>query len=1415
MIWDQWKRRLAIFLSVCILLTSGVFPERMLVQAAELKGGISLSVKLEKLSDDEDSNLDIIRGEYLKGTVLIDNFATANNRWMKELNIHVDIDEEHFNLVPYGASDYVMEDSKASFIESASNSYSDGEVKWSAAVSYGAISDYTARYPIALFHFQLRAKPDLTQNIDTQILINQNTSSYQGESSKGSGRINTYKFSYDSEKIKTVSIHSVDLTGLTASYNKNPVAELRNTEINPLDITVQGQYQSVEVISGGAVEVPSETGIVHTVDSSLITVRRVDDGVVSTKATVEEKRAYNTFQIAYTEGGITKTTNLDIWGYDILEEIVILPFNKVWSVGDSVGPEEIQVKAKYQSGRSEDVNSFWIAPHVLDAGENIISVFYTEESGMNNEPVTVTAEAVVVVDSEPVPVSPRAISFKVSLDEIEDTVFATQDDVITGTVSVEDYVSDNRVAFIENLELYLSVENACFEFLDMEGEYTKNLITEKNHVTTQVLENVPPGKDVLSWEYRKNKGLHLKKNENELFRFQIKTKEVSADRFSGISLDVKNIEGRDAEGVSQEILYTTGSAIRVVVTVPDVEIIEEEPDENAFVLEVSDSGRLSEYEENKYSAEWTEIQGSSYQFQLKPVYGGKLYNKDFTYTTTDSKVASVSKTGLVTVKNSGNVTLTAVTKSKPKEKASIQLLLIDRTPRLEETEITVNKFKTERPKIHIYAAYDTGLDYDGKFYTKEKNGEYLEFKNLNYEKKYGENTEYWVNVAEDLKSQKYNLYIRVNGIYLPIRVNAKAEYPKIRVTPGKINLFSREEAKSEMIVKTDPGVKIIQAVFEQELNNWFTFDNNGYSLTYQFNEERFNLLKDNKIKNIKGTIGFWVEGYKEIVPVKVTMPFTITPPKLVITPSTGQINTYLEPGRKTITFEVYRKSGNELIPVNIKNAAFADTQKVGKLYAGKPVYESGKNQITLKIDNKDNFKKAVKTKINITGVDSSGSEWLQMVSFTMSVSFIDKKPTASLSTKSISFNKNIQGASAEAYLNFSANPGSIFYENVNSSEFKAVGKNIEGAPKLSVTRISDVQYRITASPDENTGKGTYKFQFTPRLSNQEELKTLTLSVKVTDDLPKVTIHPETIYLNLNQKTDAAEISLSLEGAYFKNTGENYEVTTKNASDIFGEKFRLTLEPSTTAGTYTLSYPFSYGAKYNNAEGVAKVKLVVTKAKAAVKETLVKGTGIDLILRDSTKASYLLTSINTSLAIKKVEIASPSAVGSFFEVEEVKEQDGYTVKQMNIKVREDAELKTGTYKLPLVFSIGNRYDSEEYISDVVEKAVAVKVTEGQLKLSVSSKLQKLQMAHEDSAAIFSFSVASPEKAGIETVTLLNEAKLPKGAFRVITDKERGIIKIQLSNPALVKAGKKYGFQFEVKARGANKGTKQTFSVLIQK
>lgn len=1415
MIRDQWKRRLAIFLSICILLSSGVFPEMRPVKAAELKGGIQISVKLEKISDDEDSNLDITRGEYLNGTVLIDNFATANNRWMKELDIFVDIDEEHFNLVPYGASGYVMDDSKADFVESSEGSYENGEVRWSAAVSYGAISDYTARYPIALFHFQLRAKPDLKKNEETQILINQITSAYQAETSKDSGRINTYKFTYDDEKIKTVSIHAVDLTGLTASYNKNPVAEMRGTKINPLDLIVQGQYQSLEVVSGGAVEVPSESGIVHTVDSSSVSIQRVDDGTVFSESVIKEKRTYNTFQIGYTEGGITKTTELDIWGYDVLKEIVILPFTKVWNVGDSVKAEEIRVKAVYESGISEEVNNFKVDANVLDAGENTITVSYTEESGMNNEPATVTAEAVVVVDDEPVPVSPRAISFKVSLDDTEDTRFVTQDDVITGTVSVEDYVSDNRVAFIENLRLDLAVDHDCFEFQDMGGVYTKDLITEKNHVTTKILENEIPGKDVLSWEYRKNNGLHLKKNEKELFRFRIKTKEVRSDQFSGISVDVKNIDGKDVEGVSQEIQYTTGSAIKIVVTVPNAEILEEEPDENEFALEVSDGGKLTEYEENKYSMEYTELQGSSFQFQLKPLYAGKLYNKDFTYTTTDSKVASVSKTGLVTVKNSGNITLTAVTKGKPKEKASIQLLVIDRTPRLEEKEITVNKFKTERPVIHIYAAYDTELDYDGKFYSKEKKGDYQEFESLTYEKKYGENTEYWINVVQDLKSQKYNLYIRVNEVYLPIKVNAKAEYPKIKVTPGKINLFSREEAKSELIVKTGPDVKIIQAVFEQELNNWFTFENNGYSLAYQFNEERFGLLKDNKIKNIKGTIGFWVEGYNQIIPVKVTMPLTITPPKLVITPSTGQINTYLEPGRKSITFDVYRKSGNELIPVSIKNAAFADTQKVGKLYAGKPVYETGKNQITLKIDNTENFKKAVKTKINLTGMDSTEREWLQMVSFTASVSFANKKPTAFLSATSITFNKNRSGASAETYLNFSANPGSIFYENVNSSEFKAVGKNAQTAPKLSVTRISDVKYRITVEPGENTEKGSYKFQFTPRLSNQEELKTLNLTVKVTDTLPKVTIKPEIIYLNQNQKTDAAEISLSLEGAYFKGTGENYEVKTQNASDIYGEKFRLTLETSTTTGTYTLNYPFSYGTEYNNAEGTAKVKLVVTKAKPAVKETLVKGTGIDLILRSSTESSYLLSSVNTSLAIKKVEIASPSAIGGLFLVEEEKEPGGYTVKQMNIKARPDAELKAGTYKLPLVFSIGNRYDSEEYISDIVEKDVAVKVKESPLKLLCSSKVQNLQMANEASTAVFAVSVADPDKAKIEGITLLNEAKLPKGAFRVMMDKQRGIIKIQLLNPALVKAGKKYGFQFEVKALGANKGTKQTLSVLIQK
>lgn len=512
---------------------------------------------------------------------------------------------------------------------------------------------------------------------------------------------------------------------------------------------------------------------------------------------------------------------------------------------------------------------------------------------------------------------------------------------------------------------------------------------------------------------------------------------------------------------------------------------------------------------------------------LSKTFSLKANKEGCTFSSSHPKTAEVNARGEVTLKGTGTTVLTARSASQ-EETAAMTLSVFDFTPQMPENTLTVNQAVTNPAGFFIYPVQGSEVLTDGSFYTYEKASQtYTPISGITYGKQ-GEHS-YQIQLSREIQNKTYAFYVKTEVqkevYYLPLKIKVVSVKPKLSVKAASINAFYTDETSrtSRLSLVNPNGLTITGASLDSELEKWFEV---RFSGTGEISCLLKPVTPETEIGNItkKGSLQVQTAEYKDPVPVPFMIPVTKKAPVLVQSEALSQINTWLDSGNgAAAAFEVQEKEKGQNRPLCLSAAAFLGEDQTKSLYQGL-AWEGCR--LFLQIKNPADFQKTVRTKIAVRE-----ENWLEPVVLTHQVQAVCKKPEAKLSKKTLSFDRTIPGAFGEAWLTFTAKPGSTGYEKLPGT-VTAV-KNSGKAPVLVLEQTDETHYRLRAAADGNTQKGTYTYQISPRLTDGTALKPVTLKLTVTEAKKETAV-----------KAKALKGS-SLDLAAREHTGMAYSLTASN------------------------------------------------------------------------------------------------------------------------------------------------------------------------------------------------------------------------------------------------------------------------------
>lgn len=631
---------------------------------------------------------------------------------------------------------------------------------------------------------------------------------------------------------------------------------------------------------------------------------------------------------------------------------------------------------------------------------------------------------------------------------------------------------------------------------------------------------------------------------------------------------------------------------------------------------------------------------------LSKTFSLKANKEGCTFSSSHPKTAEVNARGEVTLKGTGTTVLTARSASQ-EETAAMTLSVFDFTPKMPENTLTVNQAVTNPAGFFIYPVQGSEVLTDGSFYTYEKASQtYTPISGITYGRQ-GEHS-YQIQLSREMQNKTYAFYVKTEVqkevYYLPLKIKVVSVKPKLSVKAASINAFYTDEASrtSRLSLVNPNGLTITGASLDSELEKWFEV---RFSGTGEISCLLKPVTPETEIGNItkKGSLQVQTVEYKDPVPVPVTILVIKKAPVLVQSEALSQINTWLDSGNgAAAAFEVQEKEKGQNRPLCLSAAAFLGEDQTKSLYQGL-AWEGCR--LFLPIKNPADFQKTVRTKIAVRE-----ENWLEPVVLTHQVQAVRKKPEAKLSKKTLFFDRTIPGAFGEAWLTFTAKPGSTGYEKLPGT-VTAV-KNSGKAPVLVLEQTDETHYRLRAAADGNTQKGTYTYQISPRLTDGTALKPVTLKLTVTEAKKETAV-----------KAKALKGS-SLDLAAREHTGMAYSLTASNqavtvsgaalsgeAGSLFaleeirkdalltGIRIRAKQEAELQAGkTYSVPVKITLRSGYDQSPLPETGIVLKIKAKESILRARI----------NQTKAT-LYTEVENSREEFRVSLAAPSGA----ELEEIK------------------------------------------------------------------------------------------------------------------------------------------------------------------
>lgn len=800
---------------------------------------------------------------------------------------------------------------------------------------------------------------------------------------------------------------------------------------------------------------------------------------------------------------------------------------------------------------------------------------------------------------------------------------------------------------------------------------------------------------------------------------------------------------------------------------------------------------IDDQEAKQLDLEVDESAARTYILKPRPVYptgvnGSDLTKSSFKWTSSDTKLATVTAntdgSATVTIKAGadGVCNITAVSNDLNKASAVAPITVKDYSPRLGASSVTLNPKLTAGAEVALVESYgnaiqsvaisDDRLDvnYDSGILTVSKKEGVDAISNCTINAVLTVETK----LDDVARNYEYNL-----------KVTVKNTVPSVTVKQtGKVDLFYTDSTASLSVTVKDAVVENVMLMNPDDQDFALDFDEVTGICTVGFSD---NYKENHDAKPVtKVTLLIALDGYAVPVEKTVTIGTTTSKISLSTDPTSSTVNTDPTYGT-SISFCIYNKT--------TKATEVFDTVMVN----GVKVIPETDGRINVELN------EAVEQTLTI---EVSNDKWMQSVTLKHTVNVTSAVPTVKLgaSTLKLSTVFPMQSVATSVSLNQSNLAISDFSEFITTAKEGTAA--YDEAQKLNVY-YDDAEAKIVASfanAEEMPKTGTYTFTGTPEINGKLLTKSVTIRVTVNTAVPTVKLSATTLKLNSTlaglevaaanaTMTNSTGLDLKLVG--FETTGESVIDT---AYDGITDELTVILKENTATGKYVYDmYPVVADTDGNQVTLPKAVKLTVNVYESNITVSQSASGKLDAI-DPASAIVYTVSKINN--AIGKIEDVTLGGVDADkFQAELGANTAGKQTITLKMKPGEVYNTKT-TYKVNLLYTICGE--------EVPSSALSVKVTQSTPKLTATT-VQYYQ-SQQDNPAYGTLTLTTPASAEIGSISV-NQTKTSKELIEALVDAEAALstdmtdtrnvlVKLVISNPGSLVAGKSYNLYLDVTPAG---------------
>lgn len=802
-----------------------------------------------------------------------------------------------------------------------------------------------------------------------------------------------------------------------------------------------------------------------------------------------------------------------------------------------------------------------------------------------------------------------------------------------------------------------------------------------------------------------------------------------------------------------------------------------------------------------------ELNGEAYTFRLYPqpsyaegVSAPVLSKQNFKWTSSDSKLATVKVnadgTADITIKAKahGVCTISAQTTDLAKITGTFQLTVMDRSPRLASSTVTLNPMLDTGVELVLLASYGNEILSDGIALADER-------LQAQYDPQQGILT---IRAAEALDRKTVKTALTVpcqdgRSYTYNLTVSVKAKTPSITVKQtSKLDLFFTDSKASFTVTAKDAAVTDV-ALHDTE-DFVITYDGENAVVTLS---DAYLAAPAAKL-DTKATLLVWLEGYAQPVSKAVTIGTTTTKLSLTTDPVSSILNTDLSQDR-SICFHVCNKKTKEVLSLTRE----ALTAVEGSFVESYDVTEDGRICLKLKGNTggtalisiqADNWVRSVQ--LNHTVSTSADLPTVKLAAATLKLSSIFTHQTASSAVSVSHGNLSISGFDSDNTFAPTAKAGTAAYAE---------------AVKLHVYYDGDQVVAQIRDPKNAPKDGNYTYTAVPMLENTA-LKAVTIKVNVSSKEPKVTF---TSTLKLNTQLSGSEVATS---AVSLNNSTGYALTVVDFLGMDAHSANVELSFDAASGQFQAkllsntakNYSYSLIPVVRDENGwdvplSSPVKLTVQAKQSKISISQSAFGKLDLLNPNSSIVYTVKKITNAAGRITEISLVDVSGEETdLFLTEFNEEAQTFTLKLDP----QNAYSTKETYKVKLRYSLcGITVDSA---------VLSIKVTQSKLKLTA----ENCQYFQSQTAPMqVKISVKTPVGARILAAEV-NTEKTADALLQALGITESLVFQfpegaaearmaIPVVSPGYLTAGKKYSLVLNVTAAGSTAPTEFKVTVTVNR